>query len=86
MDPDGFNPRYIVHKAVGVGGPPIPEGEPVLVIRAQDRLALPLLEHYIRLYETLAADYDPQVVADLTDHLNALMQWQFHHPTKWADR
>ena len=32
--------RYAVQKAPGIGGAPIPDDEPCIVIRAQDRLAL----------------------------------------------
>lgn len=37
--PNGWTPRYLVTKAPGVDGPPIPENAPCLVIREQDRLA-----------------------------------------------
>jgi hypothetical protein len=42
--------RYLVRKAPHVGGRPIPEDEPLLVVRAQDHLCLPTLDFYIDRY------------------------------------
>lgn len=77
--------RYVVQKASGVDGPPIPDDEPVLVIRAQDRLAARMMRLYIDLY-TLLPDYGDDVVDELNEHLDALVEWQMEHPTKTADR
>lgn len=82
-----WKPRYIVTKAPGVGGDPIPEDEPVLVIRAQDVISEPMLQKYIREYADLR-NPDPQVTAELQEHLTALVRWQDRHPErmKVADR
>ena len=82
-----FTPRYIVDKAPGVGGHPIPPDEPCLVVRGQDRLAVNVLVHYITEYVQLP-EADPAVVADLGAHLQALAQWQKEnvHKIKMADR
>lgn len=77
--------RYLVRKAPGVDGPPIPEDEPCLVIRAQDVLAVRMMRLYVDMY-TLLGDYDEQVVEELNDHLDRLVEWSMEHSTKTADR
>lgn len=75
--------RYIVQKAPGVDGPPIPEDEPCLVIRAQDMFALDVMDFY--LHHT--ANYLPLDVADeLRDHRERLIEWRRTHKTKLPDR
>ncbi len=79
--------RYLVRKADGIGGPPIPEDEPVLVIRAQDILAARMMRIYIDLYTLLDAGGD-DVVDEMNEHLDALIEWQMANPdrVKVADR
>lgn len=77
--------RYIVKKAPHVGGNPIPEDEPCLVVRAQDKLAVDVLRYYIDEYNE-EIDADPKVIEELEEHLNHLILWQMSHPTKIADR
>lgn len=68
-------PRYVVTKADGVGGKPILEDEPCLVIRAQDYLALAVMGFYIAEYAELS-DATSQVLGDLVDHWDALRVWR----------
>lgn len=70
-----WQPRYLVQKAPGVDGDPIPEGEPVLVIRAQDVLAPLMLAHYISTYSDSKTS-DPAVIHDLCRHWEALIAWR----------
>lgn len=83
-----FKPRYIVTKAEGVGGDPIPTGEPCLVIRAQDVLAVPMLAYYIELYSKFGDEADPMVMHDLGYHMVGLIEWQKSNrkKVKRADR
>lgn len=77
--------RYVVRKADHVGGAPIPIDEPVLVIRAQDVMALTMMDEYIERYE--ASGHAHQAVLDeLRLHREALIDWQAEHRPKWADR
>lgn len=84
---DAWQPRYLVRKAPGVGGPPIPEDEPVVVIRAQDKLALALFEMYQTWYED-DPDADLLVITDLDAHKDELVRWRHEnaHKIKTADR
>lgn len=77
--------RYVVRKADGVGGKPIPEDEPCLVIRGQDMLAVRMMRVYIDFY-TLLEDYEDAVVDELNEHLDDLLSWQSAHGVKTADR
>lgn len=79
--------RYVVTKAEGIGGDPIPPDEPCLVIRAQDVLAPGILDTYIARYNVLSAG-DPGVVEELMVHRRKLTEWQMDHPghVKVADR
>lgn len=84
---DGGNPRYVTHKREGVDGPPIPDDEPYMVIRAQDKLASTMLAFYLGLYGSLPdKDRDSAVTAELMEHMRKLNRWQAMHPTKYADR
>jgi hypothetical protein len=83
-----FKPRYVVVKAPGVGGHgPIPEDEPCIVIRAQDRLACSVLSFYLSEYQDRAV-VDDAVISELEAHREAVLAWQVAHPdkVKWADR
>jgi hypothetical protein len=85
-------PRYLVTKAPGVGGEPIPADEPVLVIRAQDELSLLMLDQYLLLYRTFYEHFgtgaDWRVIEDLQAHRDELERWQSDNPdsVKKADR
>lgn len=85
--PPDWTPRYIVSKGNGVGGPPIPPDEPVLVIRGQDVLALQMLDHYLALYAR-SEFVDPAVASDLSKHRDALVVWRRNNRDriKAADR
>ena len=82
--------RYVVQKAPGVGGTPIAEDEPCIVIRAQDKLALASIDYYLTLYATITeavgSPSAPDVIAELYQHRHAIEEWQRTHPTKLADR
>jgi hypothetical protein len=81
--------RYVVQKAPGIDGPPIPADEPCIVIRAQDVLALAMLDAYVGLYgavQLVTGKGDDQVVDELEQHRRAIEDWQRDHPTKVADR
>lgn len=82
-----FNPRYKVTKAEGVSGDPIPEDEPVIVIRAQDVLSHEMMQFYITRYANTPGN-SREVLRDLYDHASALMAWQQANPDKMkvADR
>lgn len=79
--------RYTVQKAPHVGGDPIPEDEPCIVIRAQDVLAPAMLHKYIMVYSDLE-DAQPEVIEELNDHLHKLLRWQMENGDrlKVADR
>lgn len=77
-------PRYLVRKNDHVGGQPIPEDEPVLVIRAQDRLAIPMIDLYLSLYQE--GNFDFAVLQELAQHRDAIKAWQAEHGSKVADR
>lgn len=61
----------------------IPDDEPVLLVRGQDKLALATLDFYIEASGRL--NPDPKVTRLLADHRERLASWQEDHPTKWAD-
>ena len=77
--------RYVVQKAPHVGGAPIPEDEPCIVIRGQDVLALAMMDYYLDTYCN-HPDADPTVLVELASHRDAIEAWQEQHPPKWADR
>ena len=87
QDPDRWKPRYQVRKSPHVGGDPIPEDEPCLVIRAQDQLATATLSAYIARYRRLP-NHSREVVNELFAHLEQLVIWQDTHrdQIKTADR
>ena len=80
-----WTPRYIVRKAEGVGGAPIPADEPSLIIRGQDVLAARMMRLYIDMY-TLLGNHQDAVVDELNDHLDRIIEWQLEHDPKVADR
>ena len=86
-EPPKWKPRYQVRKSPHVGGDPIPEDEPCLVIRAQDMLAPAALAWYIERYEALDHP-DPGVIEDLLATAAELERWRSEHPfsIKRADR
>ena len=53
--------RYVVRKAEGIGGDPIPDDEPCFVVRGQDVLAPALLGEKDILRYREAPGYDPEV-------------------------
>lgn len=73
--------RYQVTKSNGVGGDPIPHDEPVLVIRAQDILALRMMNEYIHAYEAMTK-HNPEVLERLNNHRIALREWQERNKDK----
>ncbi len=87
-----WTPRYLVSKAPGVGGDPIPESEPCIVVRAQDKLALLMIDQYLLLYETMfehgGTGADWRVIEELRDHRKEVERWQKdnHERVKMADR
>ena len=83
--------RYVVQKAPGVGGNPIPEDEPCIEIRAQDKLALGVIDHYLAIYRAICSHSaipgaGSEVIEELEQHREAIEEWQREHPTKFADR
>ena len=83
--------RYVVQKAPGIGGDPIPADEPCIVIRAQDKLALSVIDQYLALYRAICAysvipGAGSLVIEELEQHRAAIEEWQRDHPTKFADR
>lgn len=74
-----FRNRFVVSKADHVGGDPIPDDEPVLVIRAQDVLALEMLDDYTDAYRNLTGftdEHESPVLARLKEHREELVRWQ----------
>ena len=82
-----MNQRYTAQKRPGIGGPPIPDDEPFLVIRAQDVLAPLFLHNYIVKYSELEGAQS-EVIEELHDHLHELLRWQMENgdKVKVADR
>lgn len=74
------SPRYIVTKAPGTPGLPIPEDEPCLVIRAQDVLALAMMREYIRRATEIGVS--PEVMSELYGHEYRLETWRAENPSK----
>jgi hypothetical protein len=86
---DDWKPRYLVRKAPGVGGNPIPHDEPVIVIRGQDALAVLMLDLYVLLYmDTYRTRADRDVINELAQHRAHLVDWQHANvdKVKRADR
>ena len=77
--------RYVVQKAEGVGGNPIPEDEPCIVIRGQDILADRVLRDYLVNYCKFD-NADPSVIAELRYLRTRVKDWQRIHGYKVADR
>lgn len=88
-NPDRWKPRYLVKKAPGVGGNPIPHFEPVVVVRGQDSLALDVLDFYALRYAEVYGDKaDQRVLTDLVALREQLESFRTEHPEriKRADR
>lgn len=69
--------KYIVTRRDGT---PIPEEEPVFVIRAQDKLAHEAITFYMELVGRYGCD--PELIPNLAAHLKEVDAW----PTKkWPD-
>jgi hypothetical protein len=77
--------RYRVSKNYGIGGPPIENDEPILVVRAQDVLAPFIMLTYITKYKELVG-FNNEIVTELQEHLGEIIKWQLDHPVKVADR
>jgi len=54
--------------------PKINEGEPVFILRAQDKLA----EAAIQMYKALAASHSSDVTRDIEKVIEAFQQWKGH--------
>lgn len=68
-------PKYIVTK---LDGTPLPAGEPVFVLRAQDRLAADIVAQYAGAYELFAdlPEEERREKADLIrQHAYAMSMW-----------
>lgn len=76
-----YKARFIVQKAPHVGGEPIPEDEPCIVIRAQDVLAPLFMHNYILKYSELE-DASQPVIDRCNEHLHALLRWQMENGDK----
>ena len=63
--------------------PIIPDDEPVFLIRAQDRAAIPAAEAWCEAAEALGAD--AKIVQVVRDHIEVVRHWQESHPTKVPD-
>lgn len=59
----------------------IPAAEPVFLVRGQDALAVEVLEHYIDMYQEQPG-HDPRILAELDEHLDAIIDWQALNPDK----
>jgi hypothetical protein len=77
--------RYVVTKAPGVGGDPIPPDEPCLVIRANDILAREMIAVYVIKYRDYP-EAQQKVLDELVEHYLAICSWQKEHQTRIADR
>lgn len=73
--------RYVVQKAEGVEGDPIPADEPCLVVRGQDKLALETLEFYRTRYRQ-EEGFSDEVEARLVAERDDLVAWQAANPDR----
>ena len=74
--------KYVVTR---VDGKPIPEDEPIFVIRGQDQLAGEMVRHYIKRYQ-LCADATEETIDEVANQLHELMLRMDAWPKKkWAD-
>lgn len=62
----------------------IPDDEPVLLIRGQDGLAIPIIDDYIDYYSH-AENGDLRVLDLLRKHRERIEAWQAEHGSKVAD-
>lgn len=61
----------------------IPDGEPVLLIRGQDSLAVPVIETWLRGAEQ--AGVAPELIASVERHRTRVIEWQADHGNKVPD-
>jgi hypothetical protein len=59
----------------------IPPGEPIFIIRAQDDIAVDILNVYTSL-QMRPGGYDERWVQDLKDTVSVFENWQLDNPTK----
>lgn len=62
----------------------IPDDEPVLLIRGQDVLAVPMIDEYLDRYAELAGT-DASLIDVLEAHRERVEAWQRSHTPKVAD-
>ena len=67
--------RYVVVKNADAEGDPIPDDEPVLVIRAQDQLAVEAMDWYLGRYE-VQQGATAEVRDRLLAHRAELVRWR----------
>lgn len=75
---DRLERRYTVRN-----GTPIGEDEPVFLLRAADRLFVPVVEFYASLVEQEKGE-DP-ILGQLSTHIKVAKQWQEGNVTKLPD-
>lgn len=65
---------------VNLSGVPIPEDEPMILFRARDYLALPMLEHYAKL--ALADGCTDFHMQGIQNRIDAFRQFAAEHPDR----
>ena len=61
-------------------GEPIPDDEPLILFRARDRLALPTLEHYMKL--AVADGCVTEHLEGIDNRIKAFEQFRTEHPER----
>jgi hypothetical protein len=61
------------YNLIGTEDDPIPQNEPVFILRAQDALALPIMLMYAVLAETQLSD--PRLAAKVREHADLFRVW-----------
>lgn len=61
-------------------GTPIPEDEPLILFRSQDRLLPQMLDYYVGLREK--AGSSAAGIQALQKHIDAIKKWQAAHPER----
>jgi hypothetical protein len=82
-DIGGYSPNSVTTHSMAEVDPIIPDDEPVFLIRAQDRAAIPAAEAWCEAAEALGAD--AKIVQVVRDHIEVVRRWQESHPTKVPD-
>jgi hypothetical protein len=72
--PEGGDRKFRVGLIKRSNGDPIPEDEPIFILRARDYLALPLLAHYIKLSQV--DDCTEHHLQGLNETYRSFDQWQ----------